>query len=331
MKRAILKPLKGFLHATVLMALLGVPCLGAAAESYPTRPVKIILGLAPGGMNDIVARLLSDGLAKELGQPVVVENRVGAGGTIGGGYAANAAPDGYTLFLGAISNMAIAPSQYKNMPYDPIKDFAPITKLASSANILVAHPASEFKTVQEVIDAARKDPQSAMYATAGMGTSPHMAGELFNIMAKVKLPSVPYKGDGPALTDVAGGQVKLAFPALPAAMNMIRAGQLRPIAVTSKQRSSKLPDVPTISESGVAGYDMSPWVGMFAPAQTPKPIIQRLNQAFATVLKSERVGQRFSELALEPVGDSPEEFGTFLAEEIEKWSKVAKAAGIQPQ
>ncbi len=313
------------------IALLAPGASALAASAYPSKPVTIVLGLAPGGMNDIVARSLSEELAGKLGQPVVVENRVGAGGTIGGGYAARSHPDGYTLFLGAISNMAIAPNQYKSMPYDPLKDFVPIIQLASSANILVAYPGSPYKTVKDVIAAAKKDPELAMYATAGMGTSPHMAGELFNIMAGVKLPSVPYKGDGPALTDVAGGQVLLAFPALPAAMTYIKAGRLRPIAVTSKTRSSMLPDVPTIAESGVAGYDMSPWVGLFAPAGTPKEIVSRLNRDLAAILKTDKIKKRFAGLALEPVGDTPAEFGSFLGEEIVKWRKVAQAAGIKPQ
>lgn len=314
-----------------VLATLQVFAPPARADAYPSKPVRIILGLAPGGMNDIVARLLSDQLGEKLGQPVVVENRVGAGGTVGGGYAAKSPPDGYTLFIGAISNMAIAPSQYKAMPYNPLTDFVPITQLASSANILVASPKSSYRTVADVIAMGKKDANAAMYATAGLGTSPHMAGELFNMMAGIKLPNVPYKGDGPALTDVAGGQVQLAFPALPAAITFVKSNMLRPIAVTSKTRSPMLPDVPTIAEAGVAGYDMSPWVGIFAPAGTPKEIVDRLNRELVAILKTGKVRQRFAELALEPVGDTPEEFGRFLKNEVDKWSKVAKAAGITPE
>jgi len=227
--------------------------------------------------------------------------------------------------------MAIAPSQYRSMPYNPLTDFAPITQLAASTNILVANPKSGYRTVADVVAAGKTEARQAMYATAGLGTSPHMAGELFNMLAGIKLPNVPYKGDGPALTDVAGGQVQLAFPALPAAVPMIKSNMLRPIAVTSKSRSPMLPDVPTIAESGVAGYDMSPWVGIFAPAGTPKAIIDRLHRELVVILKTATVRQRFAELALEPVGDTPEEFGRFLKSEVDKWGKVAREAGITPE
>jgi tripartite-type tricarboxylate transporter receptor subunit TctC len=325
------RPLLIRLFTPVCLALALLGSGHARADVYPSKTVRIILGLAPGGMNDIVARLLSDQLAEKLGQSVVIENRVGAGGTVGGGIAAKAPPDGYTLFIGAISNMAIAPSQYKSIPYNPVTDFAPITQLASSSNILVAYPKASYRTVADVIAAAKKNASGTMYATAGLGTSPHMAGELFNLMTGIKLPNVPYKGDGPALTDVAGGQVQLAFPALPAAIALVRSNMLRPIAVTSKTRSAMLPDVPTIAESGVPGYDMSPWVGIFAPAGTPKAIVDRLNRELVGILRTTVVRQRFAELALEPVGDTPEEFARFLKAEVEKWSGVAKAAGITPE
>jgi tripartite-type tricarboxylate transporter receptor subunit TctC len=303
----------------------------AWADTYPDKPVHIVLGLAPGGMNDIVARLLADQLGRKIGQSVVVENRAGAGGTVAAGYVAKSTPDGYTLFVGAISNMAIAPNQYKALPYNPITDFAPITQLASSSNILVANPKSSYRTVEDVIAAGRKDASRAMYATAGLGTSPHMAGELFNLMAGIKLPNVPYKGDGPALTDVASGQVPLAFPALPAAITFVKSNLIRAIAVTSKARSPLLPNVPTIAESGVAGYDMSPWVGIFAPAKTPRKIIDLLNRELIAILNTAEIRQRFADLALEPAGDTPEEFERFLKSEIDKWGKVAQAAGITPQ
>lgn len=314
--------------AAALLACL--PLQSALAdESWPNKPVRIIVGLAPGGMNDIVARLISDRLGERLGQPVVVENKVGAGGTLGAAFVAKAPADGYTIFLGAISNMAIAVAQFKNLPYDPVKDFQPITQLAYSSNILVANPgATHYASVKDVIDAGRKEAGKVLYATAGLGTSPHMAGELFNLMAGVKLGNVPYKGDGPALVDVAGGQVALAFPALPAAITLVKAGKLKPIAVTSRQRAPMLPDVPTIAESGVPGYDMSPWVGLWAPAATPKEIVTRLNREVAAVLKLPAVRDKMSDLALVPVGDSPAEFGTFHKAEVEKWAKVYKAAGL---
>jgi tripartite-type tricarboxylate transporter receptor subunit TctC len=303
-----------------------------AADEYPNKPVHIIVGLAPGGMNDIVARLLSDQLAEKLGQPVVVENKVGAGGTLGAAYVTRAPADGYTIFLGAISNMAIAVAQFKNLPYDPVKEFAPITQLAYSTNILVASPsAGQYQHVSDVIAAAKKAPGKVMFATAGLGTSPHMAGELFNLMAGTRLGNVPYKGDGPALVDVAGGQVPLAFPALPAAITLIKANKLKPIAVTSRQRAPMLPDVPTIAESGVPGYDMSPWVGMWAPVATPKDIVTRLNKELAAILKTPAVKEKFAELALVPVGDTPAEFAAFHKAEVEKWSKVYKAAGLNAE
>lgn len=319
------------LGAATLMACVTLqPAL--ADNKYPNKPVRIIVGLAPGGMNDIVARLISDKLGERLGQPVVVENKVGAGGTLGAAYVAKAPADGYTIFLGAISNMAIAASQFNNLPYNPVKDFQPITQLAYSSNILVANPsASHYSSVKDVIDAGKKDGSKVLYATAGLGTSPHMAGELFNLMAGVKLGNVPYKGDGPALVDVAGGQVPLAFPALPAAITLIKAGKLKPIAVTSRTRAPMLPDVPTIAESGVPGYDMSPWVGLWAPAATPKDIIAKVNREVAAVLKMPSVREKMADLALVPVGDSPTDFGTFHKAEIDKWAKVYKAAGLQAE
>jgi tripartite-type tricarboxylate transporter receptor subunit TctC len=318
------------LGAAALMAWL--PVSAAASEAYPSRPVRIIVGLAPGGMNDIVARLVSDKLGERLGQPVVVENRVGAGGTVGAAYVAKGPTDGHTIFLGAISNMAIAASQFKSLPYDPLKDFQPITQLAYSSNILVASPAAaQYASVKDVIGAGRKEGSRVLYATAGLGTSPHMAGELFNLLAGVKLGNVPYKGDGPALVDVAGGQVPLAFPALPAAITLIKAGKLKPIAVTSRTRAPMLPDVPTIAESGVAGYDMSPWVGLWAPAGTPRDIVTRLNREVVAVLNMPAVRDKMAELALVPVGDSPAEFAAFHKAEVEKWAKVYRAAGLQAE
>jgi len=321
---------RSFLAATGALTLAAaLPRPAMAADDYPNKPIRIIVGLAPGGMNDIVARILSDRLGEKLGQSVIVENKVGAGGTLGAAYVAKAPADGYTIFLGAISNMAIAVAQFKSLPYDPVKDFAHITQLAYSSNILVASPsAAAYRTVADVIAAAKKEPGKILYATAGLGTSPHMAGELFNLMAGSRLGNVPYKGDGPALVDVAGGQVALAFPALPAAMTLIKANRLKPIAVTSRQRAPLLPDVPTIAESGVPGYDMSPWVGLFAPAATPKDIVARLNREMVAILRTPAVKEKFAELALVPVGDAPAEFATFHRFEVDKWSKVYKAAGL---
>jgi tripartite-type tricarboxylate transporter receptor subunit TctC len=317
--------------AAALAACL--PLQAALAQTdWPKQPIHLIVGLAPGGMNDIVARLLSDRIAARLGQPVIVENKVGAGGTLGAAYVAKAPADGYTIFLGAISNMAIAVAQFKNLPYDPVKDFEPITQLAYSSNILVAYPgATQYTSVKDVIAAGKKDGGKLMYATAGLGTSPHMAGELFNMMAGVKLGNVPYKGDGPALLDVAGGQVPLSFPALPAALTLIKAGKLKPIAVTSRKRAPALPDVPTIAESGVPGYDMSPWVGLWAPAATPKAIVARLNRELVAVLKEPDVREKMSDLALVPVGDTPAQFAAFHKAEVKKWTDVYKAAGLQAE
>ena len=310
-------------------ALAAVLPMATASDAYPNKPVHLVVGLAPGGMNDIVARLISEPLGERLGRSVVVENRVGAGGTLGAAYVSKAPGDGYTIFLGAISNMAIAVAQFKNLPYDPVKDFAHITQLAYSSNILVANPgAANYGSVKDVIAAGKVDGPKILYATAGLGTSPHLAGELFNLMAGTRLGHVPYKGDGPALVDVAGGQVQLAFPALPAAITLIRAGKLRPIAVTTRDRAPMLPDVPTIAEAGVAGYDMGPWVGLFAPASTPRDIVEKLNREMRAVLQMPAVRAKMAELALVPVGDTPAEFSAFHKSEVEKWSKVYKAAGL---
>jgi tripartite-type tricarboxylate transporter receptor subunit TctC len=311
------------------LAFASVPA--ARADVYPTKPVHIILGSPPGGVQDMIARLLSEQLESRLHQSVIIDNRPGAGGTLGGGIAAKSAPDGYTFFIGAISNMAIAPSQYKSMPYKPETDFIPVTQLASSSNILVAYPKSNYRTVADVIAAGKKGIGVPMYATAGLGTSPHMAGALFNSMAGTKLPNVPYRGDSPALADVIGGRVSLAFPALPSAVTFIQSKMLRAIAVTGKSRSPMFPDVPTIAESGIPGYEMNLWVGLFAPAGTPNEIVDRMNREVVAILTTKAIEQKFAALGMEPIGDSPDEFKRFLKSEVDKWTRVAKSAGIKPE
>lgn len=302
----------------------------AWAEAYPTKPIKLILGLPPGGMNDIVARIVSEQLTTSLGQPVIVDNRVGASGTIGAAIAAKAPPDGYTIFMGSVSNIGIAPSQFKDLAYDPVKDFEPITRAASAVCVLVVNPNFAAKTASELIAMAKQKPGALTYASAGQGSSTHLTAELFNTQAGIQLVNVPYKGDAPGVADVMAGHVPIMFPTLPAALQFIRAGKLRPLAVSSAARSTLLPDVPTVMESGVHDFEVGVWVGFFAPSGTPKEIVNKLNFEIVKILRQPGVRERFAGLGLEAAEDTPAQFATFVKAEIAKWGRVSKAAGVTP-
>jgi tripartite-type tricarboxylate transporter receptor subunit TctC len=315
-----------------LVALFGLalPSLGQAVESYPSKPVKLLVPYPPGGAVDIVARTVGQHLSESWHQPVVVDNRPGAGGTIASQVVAKAAPDGYTLIVVA-SGHAINPFLYAKLPYDNFNDFTPISELAYSPNVLLVDAASPFHTLADVIAAARAKPGSLSYGMAGIGTSTHLAGELLKYLAKLDIASVPYKGGAPALNDLMGGQIPLSFNNIPESIGQIRAGTVRPLGVTTAVRSPVLPDVPTIAEAGVAGYDTAVWWGLLGPAGLPGDIVGRLYKGAVEALAAPSVKDRLVDLGAVPLGSSPAEFAALIRSDAEKWAPVLKAADIRPE
>ena len=325
-------------HATRRFALgsiasavvLGAGLLGgtsALAQAYPTKPVTIIVPFAAGGTTDILARIIGQALTAELGQSVVVDNRAGAGGNIGGQAAAKAAPDGHTLFMGTVGTHAINASLYKKMPFDPVKDFAPLTRVANVPNLLVANPAQPYKSVKDLIAYAKANPGKVNFGSSGNGSSIHLSGELFKSLAKVDMQHVPYKGSAPAVTDLLGNQIGIMFDNMPSAIQHVRSGKLVPLAVTTAKRSPELPSVPTIAEAGVPGYEATSWFGMFAPAGTPAPVLAKLNAAIVKVLAQPDVKKKINEQGAEVYSETPEQFAAFIQAESVKWGKVVKESG----
>lgn len=301
------------------------------AEVWPTKPVKWIVPYPPGGSTDILARLVGQKLSERLGQPVIIENKSGAGGNIGTDYVAKSAPDGYTIVMANIGPIAINPSLYKNLPYDPAKDLAPVTMLMSVPNLLVANPQFPAKSVKEFIEYAKAQTNPVSYATPGVGTSLHLSGELFAASAGIRMTHVAYKGSGPGLTDTMAGHVPVMFDNMPSALQMVKAGKLRALAITSSQRSPLLPDVPTVAESGIPGYEVAGWFGVMAPSRTPSSIISRMNEEFSTILKMPDVRTKILEMGGIISGDGPEPFAKFVRGEAEKFSKVVKTANIKAE
>jgi tripartite-type tricarboxylate transporter receptor subunit TctC len=314
--------------ARLLFLLMAFTTL-AWGQPYPSKPIHLIVPFPPGGPTDIVGRLVAQKISEGVGQPVVVENRAGAGGTVGSIAAAKSPADGYTLLYGSTSTLAIAPSLYRNLPYDPRKAFAPIS-LVSRGPILVAVNAQvPARTLKEFIDLARKSPGKLSYASAGSGTPPHLAGELFKTVAGVDLLHVPYKGGAPAINDVAGGQVQAIFEGQVALLPHIQSGRIRPLAITGSARNPTLPDVPTTAEAGLPKYDANFWSGLVAPAGTPVEAINRLNAVLVSALSTAEVRETLTRLGLEPAGNTPQQFAGYIAAEMEKWSAVVKASGAK--
>jgi tripartite-type tricarboxylate transporter receptor subunit TctC len=287
----------------------------------------MIVPFSAGGTTDILARIVGQALTAELGQSVVIDNRAGAGGNIGGQLAARAPADGYTLFMGTVGTHAINEALYKKMPFDPIKDFAPLSRVANVPNLLVAHPAQPFKTVQEMIAYAKANPGKINFGSSGSGSSIHLSGELFKSMAKVDMVHIPYKGSAPAVNDLLGNQIAIMFDNMPSAIQHVRAGKLRAIAVTTAKRSPELPNVPTIAESGVPGYEATSWFGLFAVAGTPAPIVTQLSKALVKVLNNPDVKAKIVAQGGEVVAETPEQFAAFIKAETAKWGKVVKDSG----
>jgi hypothetical protein len=301
----------------------------AHAQTYPipSKPIKIVVPTSPAGGNDAMARIIAQKLNERMKQPVIVENKAGANGAIGTEFVARAAPDGYTILFGYIATHGINPGLSK-VPYDPVKDFAPITQVAEAQGVLVVTPALPAKSVKELIADARAKPGKLSYASAGNGTAPHIAGELFKQMTGTDILHVPYKGSGPAVTDTLAGTTELMFPSLVAASGHIKSGKLRGLAVTGKKRSPLFPDLPTIAESGVPGFEVVQWYGLFAPAKTPKEIVDKLNREIVAVMKDPDTAKKFAAQGADIVTGSPGELGSLVQAELAKWGKFIKDAKI---
>ena len=301
-----------------------------AQSDYPSRPVKILVPSSPGGGTDILARVLADYLSKSLNGQFFVENRPGAGQMIGIEVVAHAPNDGYTLLMAA-STLAINPVMYKNVKYDAVKDFSPITLVAGLPNIFIVAPEQPIKSIADLIALAKRKPGEVTYASAGIGTSPHMGSELLKSLAGIEMQHVPFRGTAPGVTEVMAGRVTVGLANLLTAKPLIEGGKLRALAVTGRTRAQTLPDVPTVEEAGVPGYDAMQWYGLLAPAGTPPAIVERIQAEVAAALKTPEVRERLSADGAEPVGNTPAEFAAVIREELDKWAKVAKAAGIKPE
>ncbi len=302
----------------------------AVGQEYPVRPVKIIISFTAGGPTDIVARLLAHRMSEATGQQFLVDNRPGGGGTIGANLAARSAPDGYTLYVGGITSMSMAPHVHRKLPYDPFKDFAPITKLTIQPLMLMVHPSLPVRSVQEFIKLARARPGQLDYASSGLGGTGHLAGELFKSVTGTQMMHIPYKSAGPALTDLTAGQVQVMFGTMLAAVPLIKNGKIRPIAVTSDKRTVALPEVPTFIESGLRNFEAVSWNCMVAPAGTPEPVIQRLNTELVKIVNDPTVLQRLTADGVVGAGSTPQQLAAYIKSESEKWGKVIRDAGVKP-
>jgi len=312
--------------ACAALAGLVSSAAAGAAETYPAKPIRFIVPAAAGGPTEIVTRLLAEKMSDSMGVPVVVEAKPGAGGNIGADAVAKAAPDGYTVLMGTIGTHAINQTLYRSLPFDPIKDFAPVTQVVSYPLMVVCNPKLPVRNVSELIAYAKAHPGALNRASGGSGTSMHMSGELFNEMAGISMQHIPYKGSLPALTDVMGGQADLAFDSMVVALPLVKAGKLRALAVTGPQRSPAAPDVPAIAET-VPGYAMTSWIGVFAPAGTPRPIVDRLQREIAKALTDPKIKEQLVSQAADPVGSTPDDFARFVREETRKWAPIVKASG----
>ena len=313
--------------AAVVLATLAGPVF---AQDYPTRPIRMIAPFAPGGGTDITARILADGLGKVLGQTVVVDNRPGAGSTLGTDLAAKATPDGYTLLLGNIS-MAFNAALYKKLPYNTLRDFAPVSLATDQPNILVAHPSQPAKTLSEFVTLARSQPGKLTYGSAGNGSGTHLAMELLLMSQKMDLVHVPFKGTGPTLTALLGNQISVFFSTYASALPHVKSERLRAYAVTSAKRTTTLPQVQTVAEQGVPGYEYSTWYGLLAPAGVPRPVLEKLSKSTIAVLNTAEVKQRYNSQGMDVVPNTPAEFSKLIRAEMDKWGKVVKAAKIPLQ
>ena len=328
-----MNPIRRPLFTTLLPGLAALSltlatALPAMAE-FPERPIRIIVPYPPGGTSDLPARAVAPRLGERLKQTVVIENRAGAGGVIGSQVVAKSPADGYTLLLGTIATHGILPVLQKPAPYDAVKDFAPVTLVASTPNVLVANPTAPVRNLAELLALARAKPGGVNFGSTSLGGSPHMSGELLKTMAQVDIVHVPYKGGGPMLIDLMGGQIPVGFDNLPSSMNQIRAGKIRALAVTTAKRWPSAPEIPTMAEAGVPRYEATAWFGLLAPANTPKPIVELLQRHVAAILRQPEVEKMLLEQGAEAVGNTPDEFARLIAAELQKWDKVVAATGVK--
>src|SRR5687768_17390149 len=301
----------------------------AAAQPYPSKPVRLVVGFPPGGPTDIIGRLVGTKLTEYFKEQVIVDNRPGAGGNIAADYVAKAAPNGYTVLLTHPATHAISPALYSKLPFDEVRDFAPVSQLVTVPNILVIHPSLPARNVRELVALAKKNPGAINFASGGSGTGGHLSGELFKTMAGIDMVHVPYRGGAPAITDLVAGQVQVMIDNMQALLPYVRSGRLRALAVTPSARVPVVPELPTIAESGVPGYDVSSWFGLVVPAGTPQAVIDRLHADSVKAVRAPDVAARFADLGATPVGSTPEEFRMFIATEIAKWGPVVKASGAR--
>ena len=314
-----------------VLVLLAASCFASATAfaAYPDRPIRLIMPYPAGGSIDTAGRAVAQKLAEHFGQQIVIDNRTGSGGTIGTETAARAAPDGYTLVMGGTGTLALSPHLQRNLPYDSVRDFTPVTMLIASPYVLVVHPSVPANSVKELIALAKARPGQIDYASGGNGSAPHFASEMFNAAAGVKLTHIPYKGSTPAVIDLIGGQVQVMFTGIPSVLAYIRSNRTRVLAVTGQTRTAALPDVPTVVESGVPGYVVTPWFGLLVPARTPPAIVATLHREIVKILHSPALRERFASEGIDPVGDTPEHFAAYVKEELVKWGKVVKATGMR--
>jgi tripartite-type tricarboxylate transporter receptor subunit TctC len=329
--RTVLRAACAAVAATVLGVLPAPARAADALAGFPSKPVRLIVPFTPGGSTDILARAVGQKLSESWGQPVVIDNRPGAGGIIGMELEAKAAPDGYTLVMGHVGTLAANPALYKSLPYDPVRDFAPITLIAMVPNVLVVGPAVSSRTVAELVALAKSKPGALDYGSGGNGSAAHLATEYFKLKAGVDLQHIPYKGTAPALADLLGGQIALMITGLPPVLPHVKSGKLRILGVASAQRLKQFPEIPTIAESGVSGYEATQWYGILAPAQTPKDLVARLNRDIVKALKEPTVAEKLASEGAEPVGNSPEQFAVFIKSEIDLWGRVIRATGAKAE
>lgn len=309
---------------------LAAVAVSAAAQTYPQKPIRLIIPFPPGGPRDVQARLIGPKLTEAWGQPVVVDNRAGANGIIGIGLGAKAEPDGYTLVM-ISAGFAAAPSLYAKLPYDSVRDFAPVAPLTSGPGIVVVNPSLPVRSIRELVAHARSRPGQLFFGSAGNGAPSHLAVELFKSMAGIDLVHVPYKGMAPAITDLIAGRLQLSIPTIPGGLPHAKSGKVRALAVTGPQRSAAAPELPTVAEAGLPGYLATNWYGLVAPARTPRPVVGKLNQEIGRILAIPEVRERLTNIGMEPGSNTPEQFAEFIKSEIAKWAKVVKAAGVRLQ
>ena len=303
----------------------------AAAQQYPSRPIRLIVPFTPGGTTDIVARVVGNRLAESLGVQVVIENRPGAAGSIGAEVAARSKPDGYTLFMGHIGTLAVNPALYAKLPYDPLRDFAPISMVTMVPSMLVVHPSLPVKSMKELMAFAKSHPGALTYGSTGAGGTPYLAVEYFKVMAKLDIVEVPYKGAAPMTTDLISGEISLTITGIPALLPHVKSGRLRALAVSSAKRSAAVPELPTMSEAGLRGYEATAWYGIVAPAGTAREILVKLNAEVISSLKHPDVGNRLKSEGAEPGGSTPNEFAAFIKTETARWAEVIKTTGVKQQ